>query len=185
VHYAALDLPGLRGSEPAAFAAARRSVLICSGLWGLLRPSDRVPAYRLGMAARLPGVGTLASFWRPWLTDALREHADRQLLLDLRSTPYAAAWRPPADRTGQVVSARVLHERIVGGVPKRVVVSHFNKATKGRLTRALLGALGTGARIRDAKGLAELLADLGFVTELTAPTGSGQTWQLDVVVNEL
>ena len=49
---------------------------------------------------------------------------------------YAAFWRPPAELAPRVATVRVLHE--VDGVRK--VVSHFNKATKGRIVRALLEA---------------------------------------------
>jgi hypothetical protein len=70
----------------------------------------------------------------------------------------------------------VLHE--VGGTRK--VVSHFNKATKGRIVRALLedgGAAGSTARF------AEQLRDLGWTVE-AGPAGRAGT-RLDVVVAEL
>ena len=65
----------------------------------------------------------------------------------------------------------MLHE--VG--TKRTVVSHFNKATKGRLVRALLesGATpGTPAR------LADTITDLGWKVELGEPgkNGRSSTW---------
>ena len=39
-------------------------VLIASALWGVVRPGDRIPAYRLDMSAKPPGVGALAAYWR-------------------------------------------------------------------------------------------------------------------------
>src|SRR5262245_56774039 len=48
-----------------------RSIVIFSGLWGALRVTDRVPAYRLAMGVRLPRLGALAAVWRPALTKAL------------------------------------------------------------------------------------------------------------------
>ena len=53
---------------------ARRRVLIASALWGVLRPEDRIPYYRLSAKAKLPKVGGLAGFWRP----ALRRGAGRR-----------------------------------------------------------------------------------------------------------
>ncbi len=50
---------------------ARDRVLIASALWGMVRPDDRIPAYRLGIGARLPGLGPLAALWRPALQAAL------------------------------------------------------------------------------------------------------------------
>ena len=71
---------------------------------------------------------------------------------------------------------RVLHE--AGGVRK--VVSHFNKATKGRIVRALLEA---GATPRTPARLADVLRDLGWAVELGTPGRSGT--RLDVVVSQL
>lgn len=90
------------------------------------------------------------------------------LLVDLRSGTYVAFWRPTGVRTATV---RVLHET----QGRRQVVSHFNKATKGRIVRALLEA---GADPRTPARLAEALRDLGWVVE---EDGS----RLDVVVSEL
>jgi cytoplasmic iron level regulating protein YaaA (DUF328/UPF0246 family) len=56
------------------------------------------------------------------------------------------------------------------------VVSHFNKATKGRLVRALLE---DGARPQGPVHLAEALRDLGFVVEEQAQG------KLDVLVTEV
>ncbi|MGE5407734.1 MAG: peroxide stress protein YaaA, partial [Syntrophothermus sp.] len=57
-------------------AAAQERVLIVSALWGVLRPSDRIPYYRLAAQARLPEVGRLASHWRAPLTAALPDEED-------------------------------------------------------------------------------------------------------------
>src|SRR6201995_585141 len=43
-------------------------VLIASALWGVVRPTDRIPYYRLSAKAKLKGIGGLAAFWRPALT---------------------------------------------------------------------------------------------------------------------
>jgi cytoplasmic iron level regulating protein YaaA (DUF328/UPF0246 family) len=102
--------------------------------------------------------------------------AGRGLVVDLRSSTYAAFWRPAPDLARQVVTLRVLHE--VNG--RRQVVSHFNKATKGRLVRAVL----EDARDpRTPKAFADLLSDLGWHVELGTSSRAGT--QLDVVVREL
>jgi cytoplasmic iron level regulating protein YaaA (DUF328/UPF0246 family) len=98
------------------------------------------------------------------------------LLVDLRSTSYAAFWRPPAPLAGRVATVRVLHE--VSG--RRQVVSHFNKATKGRIVRSLLEA---GANPGTPPALADTLSDLGWTVEAGEPTRKGT--QLDVVVTDL
>ncbi len=114
---------------------ADNSVLVVSALWGAIRFADRVPAYRLSMATSLPDVGRLASFWRPLLNDALAGATGGELLVDCRSSTYAAAWTPPPEQT---VAVNVFTE--TAGVRK--VVSHFAKHTRGELARHLLSRRG-------------------------------------------
>ena len=76
----------------------------------------------------------MARHWSRHLAPAVEEAAGEGLVVDLRSGSYAPFWRPAKDTARRVVTVRVLHE--VDGTRK--VVSHFNKATKGRLVRDLL-----------------------------------------------
>jgi cytoplasmic iron level regulating protein YaaA (DUF328/UPF0246 family) len=170
VLYEALDLPGL---DAAARRRASRWLAVQSALFGLVRPPDPVPAYRLSGDTALPGIGTVSTWWRGHLAETMREAVGGGLLIDLRSTPYAAFWRPTGPRTATV---RVLHE--TGG--RRSVVSHFNKATKGRLVRALLE---DDSAPRSPTALADQLRDLGWTVEPHDPGPRGQ--QLDVIVHEL
>lgn len=125
------DALGYKSMTPAQRRRADESVLVISALWGAIRFADSVPAYRLSMSTALPDVGRLASFWKPQLTDALESVAEGQLLVDCRSSTYAAAWAPPAADT---VTVNVFTE--VNGARK--VVSHFAKHTRGELARHLL-----------------------------------------------
>ena len=124
----------------------------------------------------LPGLGGVASHWRGVLDPIAREAAGTGLVVDLRSTTYAAFWRPAPDLAPRVATVRVLQE--AGG--RRKVVSHFNKATKGRITRALLE---DGANPGTPARLAEALRDLGWLVEVGPATDKGT--QLDVVVEAL
>ena len=126
VLYDALDIESLRG---AAAARARTRLAIGSALFGLLRADDPVPAYRLSATSKLPGRPTLAARWRPLLEPALADLAADELVVDLRSGSYAALGRLPS-----AVGVDVVAEHADGS---RTVVSHFNKAHKGRLARAL------------------------------------------------
>jgi cytoplasmic iron level regulating protein YaaA (DUF328/UPF0246 family) len=173
VLYDALDFGSL---SPAAKRRAGSRVAVTSSLFGLVRPGDRIPAYRLSGDAVLPGLGSVAGVWREALGDAVIEALGRGLLVDLRSSMYAAFWRPPAELGRRVATVRVLHE--VAG--KRQVVSHFNKATKGQLVRDLLE---DGRDPRTPARLAEALTDLGWSVELDEPTAKGT--RLDVVVAEI
>ena len=145
-----------------------RSRAPCSASYG---PSDHIPAYRLSGDGSLPRLGTVASRWRTPLPRVLRDAAGDGLMIDLRSGMYAALGKPPADLADRTVTMRVLHEH--QGVRK--VVSHFNKATKGRIVRALLES---GADPASVDELQDLLGELGWTVER-------QGQRLDVVVAEI
>ncbi|MPZ97137.1 MAG: peroxide stress protein YaaA [Propionibacteriales bacterium] len=165
VLYATLDPATITGP---AKRRLNRWVLVQSALFGLVGMGDRIPAYRLSGDVSLPGVGTMASHWRTSMRSVLPTLARRGLVVDLRSTTYAAFWR--GDH--RTVTLRVLQE--VSG--RRMVVSHFNKATKGRIVRALVTDGGTP---RNAHELVEHLGALGWQAEQQSPR------QVDVVVAEL
>lgn len=136
---------------------AAEQVIVFSGLWGALRLTDRVPPYRLAMGVSLPPVGRLGTLWRPAMRKALP--LDGGLIVDMRSGPYASAWKAP----GPAVAVRVFRERLAGGVPERTVVSHMAKATRGRIAHDLLR---TGATPRTPEELQKTVADLGHTAEL-------------------
>lgn len=116
-------------------AAVRRrassSLLIVSGLWGLVGPRDAVPHYKLKMSATLPGLGRLSTWWRPQLTAALAEHLRGRLVWDLLPNEHAAAWDPVA-----VPAKRRVRVRVVDADGS--TVGHWNKLVKGALVRRLL-----------------------------------------------
>jgi uncharacterized protein len=174
VLYDALDLPALRQR-----GVTTDPVLIFSGLWGVLRPDDRIPHYRCSAGVKLPSVGSVSMAWRKALRNPLAAHVGDQLVLDLRSGAYASLWAPGAN----TVTMRVLHEREADGVVRRSVVSHFNKATKGRLTRALLES---GQQPRKPDELADLVRALGYTVEPGPRAGGPDApTALDIVVREL
>ncbi|MFH8367464.1 peroxide stress protein YaaA [Streptomyces sp. NPDC018031] len=176
------DALGLATLDPAARRRAERSLLVFSGLWGAVRIGDAIPSYRCSMGVKLPGLGALGAYWRTPMAEVLPQAAGEGLVLDLRSAAYATAWRPKGAPAGRTASVRVLQSRIVDGAEKRSVVSHFNKATKGRLVRDLLTA---GTEPADPAELVEALHELGYTVEASAPAKAGTAWSLDVVVTEL
>jgi len=168
VLYEALDLGSL---DRSARGRAARWLAVTSGLFGLLRVTDKIPAYRLSGGVSLPGAGAVAGFWARNLDPVVTEAAGSGLVVDLRSSTYASFWRPAPARRERVVTLRVLHE--VNGTRK--VVSHFNKATKGRLVRDLLIA---GHAPKDPARFADHLLDLGWKVEADGT-------RLDVIVATL
>lgn len=126
VLYDALDVASLTGATA---ARARARLAVGSALFGLLRADDPIPAYRLSATSKLPGQPALATRWRPLLEPVLAGVSADELIVDLRSGSYASLGRLP-----DAVQVDVVSERPDGS---RAVVSHFNKAHKGRLARVL------------------------------------------------
>ncbi|MGV0746272.1 peroxide stress protein YaaA [Mycolicibacterium sp. XJ870] len=151
VLYDALDVGSLRG---AAIGRARARLAVGSALFGLLRADDPVPAYRLSASAKLPGQRGLSTRWRPVLEPVLADLACQELIVDLRSGSYAALGRVP-----DAVRVQVLAEHADG---RRTVVSHFNKAHKGHLARALVSSR---AEPEDAAAVAAVARRAGMRVE--------------------
>jgi len=169
----ALD-PGLR-EAPAALAAevytgvlfqrlrlpelpakAQRQVLVASFLWGVVRPSDRIPRYRFSPKTRLDGIGPPATYWRPALAEALPDE-EGDLIVDMRSGAYVAAWKP---KRATLLGVRAFSES--GG--KRKPVTHMTKAVRGEVARALLRAKQSPA---DPESVAAIAESGGFAVELS------------------
>lgn len=161
VLYDALDLPSL---DAASRRRANRRVLVVSALFGALRLTDRVPPYRLSMAVNLPGTGPLAGHWRPPLAEELPAVVGRGLVIDCRSSTYAAAWVPQGD-----LARRWVQIRVPGA-------THMAKHTRGLVTRALCQS---AADPRSAGDLADLLSE-SFHVQLHGPASATKPWTLDV-----
>jgi len=130
---------------------ARRQVLIFSALWGVVRPDDRIPFYKLPSKAKLKGIGAPAAYWRPALTEALPDE-EGELIVDMRSGAYATFWKP---KRATLLAVRAFTERD----GERKAVSHMAKAARGDVARALLstkkapGDAQSAAAIAEAAGL--------------------------------
>lgn len=140
--YTGVLYQGLEAGTLGAVARRRldRSVLVVSGLWGLVAPTDPIPHYKLKMSANLPPLGKLSTWWRPAVTDAVAVRAERARVWDLLPIEHSAAiaW----DRVAPFERVTV---RFVDAQGK--TVSHWNKLLKGSLVRWLVS---TGAADVDA-----------------------------------
>lgn len=125
---------GLTELPAGARRRAEADLLIASGLWGLVRPQDRIPHYKLPIGEKLPKLGGgLAAAWRAPVAHALAERdVPGELVLDLRSGGYAAVWRPQLATHLAVRSLRIAPDGT------RTVVSHMAKAARGDVARAVL-----------------------------------------------
>ena len=160
VLYDALGLPSM---DPATRRRANRWLVVISALYGALRPTDKIPPYRLSMGVNLGALGPLASAWRTPLAAVLPVAARRAVIVDCRSSTYAAAWVPQGD-----LAPRWVQVRVPGA-------THMAKHTRGLVARHLCEE---GVDARTAKAL-HLVVAQRFETTLTEPTRPGQPWILD------
>jgi cytoplasmic iron level regulating protein YaaA (DUF328/UPF0246 family) len=126
----ALSYPTL---PQAARKRADTSVVVFSGLWGATRPTDRLPAYRIGIGTQLPRIGPLPTYWRKPLGSAIDELVGKTGAIDLRSSGYSLMYKPSPD-----AAAGVIEVRIAGPDGKRAAASYQSKVAKGRLAREML-----------------------------------------------
>ena len=161
VLYEALDLGIARRRRRGAVRRrgwrSRRRCSACCGRPTASRPTG-CPA-----TCRCPGIGTVSTYWSRRLDDAVarggRPRAGgRPAVVDVRGVlaARAATWRAAC------VTVRVLHE--TGG--RRKVVSHFNKATKGR--HRARRCCRTARRRARRRRFADQLGALGWKVELGA-----------------
>ena len=136
VLYEALDHRSLSAAQRRRLDA---SVLILSGLWGLVAPDDPIPDYKLKMGASLGRLGTLSAWWRGELSARLAEVARDRIVWNLLPNEHAAAWNAPDDM--RQWSVRFLEPGRHGAL---TTVSHRNKLLKGALVRFLLAHPATG-----------------------------------------
>lgn len=147
---------------------ARKDALVFSGLFGATALGDRIPAYRLPITAKLPGLGGLAAWWKPRIGPELDELAEHTgVVVDCRSGGYAALWRAPA-QTAVTVDVFQLRDG------KRTVVSHFAKHTRGLVARILLEA--GGRTVRSPQSAAEAVAQAGDGSH-----ADGHQWEVDLM----
>ena len=130
--YGGLQAPTL---SPADLHWAQAHVAILSGLYGVLRPLDRLQPYRLEMGTRLPNAHgkDLYAYWGDTLAEHLnaRAAADASpVIVNLASTEYFRAARR------KVLRPRVIEcvfEEWKGGRYK--VISFFAKRARGLMAR--------------------------------------------------
>ena len=122
----------------AEFAIAQEKLRILSGVYGLLKPLDRIQPYRLEMGTNLPVARKkdLYDFWKTKITAKLNEELalhDRKILVNLASNEYFS-----------VVDTKKLKARVItpsfkenkGG--KYQMVSFFAKHARGLMSRFII-----------------------------------------------
>jgi cytoplasmic iron level regulating protein YaaA (DUF328/UPF0246 family) len=186
LRYQGVVFEGLAASElsKAAQTLASSSLLIFSGLFGVLGAAEPIPAYRVPAKAKLDGIGVVGTYWQEHLRPVLPELlGKRHAVIDLRSSDYAGMWRaqPGSDLAERVISVRIISPKPDGSYG---VVSFASKYAKGMLAAACLeravGALGRFERsdVRSAADVAETWLSIGGLDAHVLPVRNGELVEL-------
>ena len=132
VMYDAIDNQSLDGGARETFGS---TVIIMSGLFGMVRPFDMIPAYKLKMGARLLRNKTCAAVWKPLISKSLANVAQNGVIWDLLPNEHAAAWDPSTVPYKTRFTVKFV-ERASSGQLK--TVTHLSKLLKGALVRHLV-----------------------------------------------
>jgi uncharacterized protein len=159
--YEGLDAPTLSEAD---LAWAQRHLAILSGLYGVLRPLDRMQPYRLEMGTALPNARgkDLYAFWGDTIAQRLNEMAAQKapVIVNLASREYFKAVRRKA------LNARVIEcvfEDWKNGQYK--VISFFAKRARGLMARHAIKT-----RLGSPKGLEKFrLEGYGFDAAVSEP----------------
>jgi uncharacterized protein len=164
VLYDALELESMEEDER---SHAQSTLSIFSALWGLIRATDVIPAYRLSWDSMLPG-GRVRNQWRP-AGEPLWQEVEG-FVLDVRSEGYRSLAPVPSNR-GVYVAL------VTPGEPgSRPALGHANKAVKGKFVRELLASGETLESVAD-------FADWGSKYGYEVDSSSHQDGRIEVVIS--
>ncbi|CAA6692061.1 MULTISPECIES: peroxide stress protein YaaA [unclassified Lentimonas] len=115
------------------FEAAQQQIRILSGLYGVLRPLDRMQPYRLEMGTKFPNTrGTnLYKFWGSTITELLNKDlkaSGSDLIVNLASNEYFSSVKPK-ELDGQLITPVFKDEK--NG--KYKIISFYAKKARGMM----------------------------------------------------
>ncbi len=161
--YAGLDAWTMNGND---IVFAQNHVRIISGLYGILKPLDKIYPYRLEMGTPLSvdGKSNLYKFWNTALARALNaEMEEEDVLINLASQEYFKAL--PASELKASVIEPAFYDYKNG---KYKIISFFAKKARGMMTRYIINH-----RIEEAEQIKGF--DVGGYS-YSEPMSSGNKW---------
>lgn len=111
------------------------NTIIMSGLFGIVRPYDLIPTYKLKMSAKIRLKKACSVIWKPLNTKSLKPIAKQGVIWDLLPNEHSAAWDPAKIECDVRFTVKFLE---AGRDGKLKTVSHWSKALKGALVRHLV-----------------------------------------------
>jgi len=154
VMYEAIDYQSLDDSAKRIFS---KSTLIMSGLFGMVRPFDLIPTYKLKMGAKVRLNKSCSTIWKPLITKSLAQSTEADVIWDLLPNEHSAAWDPAKVACDVRFTVKFLEDQ--GGGQLRTV-SHWSKLLKGALIRYLVT---NPVEASSASSALELLADFNHL----------------------
>ncbi|MDG0865462.1 YaaA family protein [Candidatus Lucifugimonas marina] len=149
VMYDSIDYQSLDADSQRVFG---ENTIIMSGLFGMVRPFDLIPTYKLKMGAKIRLNKSCSTIWKPLISKALKSTADNGVIWDLLPNEHSAAWDPSKISCDVRFTVKFLE---AGRDGKLKTVSHWSKALKGALVRHLVANPKLAGSADTALGLLE------------------------------
>lgn len=138
--------------------------VIFSGMFGLLRPDDLIPNYRLRMDAAVEGIGRVSRYWRPHLSPLLNRLLEGRVVWNLLPATHEDAWD---DDRSYARMYRLKFFREEGG--ERKPITHGVKELRGNFVHHVVNEL-----VDDLAGLEDWEVPGGYEVDLDASTLDAQ-----------
>ncbi len=155
VMYQSMDFEGLP-------TGAQRRLLengiIISGMFGLLRPDDLIPMYKLKIDASVKGIGKASKYWRPLISPVLNELLQGHVVWNLLPGAHEDAW-DDNESYDQMYRVKFFKE----GKNEMKAVTHGVKELRGSLANFIVSEMADSI-----EALEEWEAEDGFEPDFDA-----------------
>ncbi len=131
IMYKSMDFAGL---PTGAQRRLLENAIIFSGLFGLLRPDDLIPNYKLKIDATLPELGKVSKYWRDYVSPLLNETLKGHVVWNLLPKAHRDAWKDEHAYDQMVEVA--FYDKVEGGELK--ALTHGVKPLRGQLVNFLV-----------------------------------------------
>ncbi len=131
IMYKSMDFAGL---PTGAQRRLLENAIIFSGLFGLLRPDDLIPNYKLKIDASLPELGKVSKYWRDYVSPQLNETLKDHVVWNLLPKAHRDAWKD--EHTYKQMVDVAFYDKVDGGDYK--ALTHGVKPLRGQLVNYLV-----------------------------------------------
>ncbi|NNE34696.1 MAG: YaaA family protein [Rhodothermales bacterium] len=132
--------------------------IILSGLFGLLRPDDLIPNYRLKMDSSIPKFGKVSAYWKKHLSPSLNRTLEGQVVWNLLPGIHQDAWEDTRTYK-ELIAVKFVDEK----KGKRSAITQGVKPLRGKLVNFIVSEMG-----EDVEALNEWKHPAGYVIDLEA-----------------